>query len=243
MEFTKNKIFMIVIMVAAVISLISCYGAPAYLLPAEGDTPKQLLEKARNLYEEGYRKKSIEVYTLIIDEYKAVADRSLIAWAYYEKGFLLFNGREWEESLKCFEEVINNYERDNPSAALLAYEFCKRINYAIETGDYEIFKHGSSYAIPDGYQPEISKKEETSKNGENSESNQPSENGSNSVKNEDSNNSNNANNSNDDTNNDNDEEKDENSSNDNDEKEDENNTDDGNTYKEGENGNGTEGIK
>ncbi len=173
MNLMRNKILLIALFLA-LINFTCCYAIPEHLLPKDEDTPKILIEKARNLYEEGYSEKSIEVYTIILEKHKSTADRSLIAWAYYEKGFVLYMQRKWDESLECFEEVVKNYERDNQGAYILAYSFVRRIHYAKDTGNEEILIHRSSYAIPDNYTPNIeldnNKSENQATNSESEES-------------------------------------------------------------------------
>jgi tetratricopeptide (TPR) repeat protein len=130
---------------------IYCSSVPNHLLPKEDDSAKALLEKARNLYELGHIDTSLDVYSTLLDRYPD--EDEFVAWALYEKGFILFEQKKWEESLIYFEKVVKEYEEKNPGAYILAYKFYRRIKYAYETGNMEVLIHNSSYAIPEEYDP------------------------------------------------------------------------------------------
>lgn len=170
------------IMVLSFLTAISCSSIPAKLLPEEDDSAKTLLEKGRNLYDLQFLEKSIELYELVTEKYPE--ERAIVAWAYYEIGFIHFDKHEWEKALENFETVVLNYEPDNKAAYLLAYEFVRRIKYALETGNMEVLLHRSDYAIPVSYDPYKENQEDNENNEEETEENN--------EESEDTNNSNNT---------------------------------------------------
>lgn len=140
-----NTIFLLFIL----IYFISCASIPERLLPHPEDDSKILLEKARDIYKLGYDKKSIEIYEDIIKNHSQ--DINIVAWAYYESGFILFNQKKWRESLKNFYFVVENYKVFNPSAYILSERIIKRIIYAYIEDDFQILLHNSSYIIPSDF--------------------------------------------------------------------------------------------
>lgn len=161
-----KKITISVIIVLLTVMLSACSTIPESSLPKEEDTADILLEKARSIYDLDFNNKAIEVYQLIIDKYPE--ERKIVAWAYYEMAFIMFNMKKWDESLELFYIVVNKYKGDNNSAYILAYEFVKRIEYAYAVNDMEILLHNSSYKVPDTYDP-FAEKEKSEKENENEE--------------------------------------------------------------------------
>lgn len=173
-----------------VICFLSCSSIPNSLLPTEDDSAKVLLEKARNIYDLNEYEKSLEGYKFLIEKFPE--EREIIAWAYYETGFIQFELKMWEEALENFYIVVNEYSFDNHAAYTLAYNFVRRIEYAFATDNMEILLHNSSYDIPDDFDPLNNEENNENESNDNNNSNDNSDNSNNDNDNSNNNENNNG---------------------------------------------------
>ncbi|WP_295155251.1 tetratricopeptide repeat protein [uncultured Brachyspira sp.] len=99
----KSFVFLVVL----VFLLISCASAVKISVEEE-NYPKIIAEKAYNEFGKNY-KNAIAYYQYIIDNFDRDNYAKDVAWAYYEIGFCYYYQNKYEEALKYFNIVINNF--------------------------------------------------------------------------------------------------------------------------------------
>lgn len=94
--------------VVLVIILNSCASAVKVSVEEER-YPQIIAEKAYTEFDNKRYKNAIAYYQYIIDNFDRDNYSKDVAWAYYEIGFCYYYQNKYEEALKYFDIVINNF--------------------------------------------------------------------------------------------------------------------------------------
>ena len=100
----KGFVFLVVL----VFLLISCASAVKVSVE-EGQYPRIIAEKAYTEFGNKNYKNAIAYYQYIIDNFDRDSYVKDIAWAYYEIGFCYYYQNKYQDALKYFNIVINNF--------------------------------------------------------------------------------------------------------------------------------------